>query len=101
MANNGRTKLFGDGADNVNLFLPQGAFGSEGFFDNANAGGGNDTVQGNLADNVINGQGGNERSSAVLATTSLTAAPAPIRLMGRKATTPSTATAATTRSLVD
>jgi hypothetical protein len=24
MANNGGTKLFGDGADNVNLFLPQG-----------------------------------------------------------------------------
>ncbi len=61
MANNGRTKLFGDGADIINLFLPQGALGAEGFFDNADAGGGNDTVQGNLADNVLNGQSGADK----------------------------------------
>lgn len=58
MANNGRTKIFGDGADLIDLRLPQGAFGLEGFFDNANAGGGNDTVQGNGADNIINGGAG-------------------------------------------
>ena len=60
MANNGRTKTFGTDADIIDLRLPQGAFGLEGFFDNANAGGGNDTVQGNGADNRLNGDAGND-----------------------------------------
>jgi Ca2+-binding RTX toxin-like protein len=61
MNNNARTKSFGPGADIIDLRLPQGAFGAEGFFDNAEAGGGNDTVQGNGADNVLDGGSGNDR----------------------------------------
>jgi Ca2+-binding RTX toxin-like protein len=58
MANNGRTKTFGPGADIIDLRLP---VGFEGFYDNANAGAGHDTVQGNGADNILNGNAGNDR----------------------------------------
>jgi hypothetical protein len=58
MANNGRTKTFGSGSDNVDLRWPQGL---DGFFDNANGGLGADTIQGNGNDNIINGDGGNDR----------------------------------------